>query len=74
MAVKIGDTVEFIADVTSPAPQAGTVGDKKVVGKDIDLGSAKRLLRGPDVALKIVPAATKPKPAPAPKSGPKTEE
>ena len=65
---KTGDTVEYLEDVSSPAPMAGTKGQTKVVGKDITLYYADRMMSGSNILLKVVA-----KPVPAKKPTPKPE-
>lgn len=41
-----GDQIEYVAEVTAPASQAGKPGEKKTVGKDISRFHAKLLEKG----------------------------
>jgi len=44
--LRIGDTIEYLADVRSPPNQKGVRGQTKVIDRDIPLWTAKFLLRG----------------------------
>jgi len=44
--LKAGDTIEYLAKVTSPASQKGIIGQTKVVDRDITVWTANYLLRG----------------------------
>jgi hypothetical protein len=52
MKLKNGDTVEHVDDCLGPKQMAGKAGQKKTIGKDIDLYYAKRLLK--DGRIKLV--------------------
>ena len=41
-----GDTIEYLADVSSPPNQKGIRGQTKVIDRDIPMWTAKFLLRG----------------------------
>ncbi|MFB0523918.1 MAG: hypothetical protein ACETVZ_00130 [Phycisphaerae bacterium] len=41
-----GDTIEYLADVSSPPSQKGIRGQTKVIDRDISMWTAKFLLRG----------------------------
>ena len=76
-----GDTIEYLADVSSPANQKGIRGQTKVIDRDIPLWTANFLLRGgmirpfdPASPLQIETEETKKGPdEPAEAPGPVTE-
>jgi len=49
--LRIGDTIEYLADVSSPLNQKGIRGQTKIIDRDIPLWTAKFLLRGGTVRL-----------------------
>ena len=49
--LRIGDTIEYLADVSSPLNQKGIRGQTKVIDRDIPLWTARFLLRGGKVRL-----------------------
>ena len=49
--LRTGDTIEYLADVSSPPSQKGIRGQTKIVDRDIDMWTAKFLLRGSQVRL-----------------------
>ena len=49
--LRTGDTIEYLADVSSPPNQKGTRGQTKVIDRDISEWTAKFLLRGGKVRL-----------------------
>jgi hypothetical protein len=46
MSLKNGDIIEHVDDCSAPKEMAGKKGQRKTVGKDIDLYYAKRLIKG----------------------------
>lgn len=46
-----GDTIEYLADVSSPPNQKGIRGQTKIIDRDIPMWTAKFLLRGGKVRL-----------------------
>ena len=47
----IGETIEYLVDVSSPLNQKGTRGQTKIIDRDIPLWTANYLLRGGMVRL-----------------------
>ena len=79
--LKIGDTIEYLADVSSPLNQKGIRGQTKIIDREIPLWTAKYLLRGgkvrpydPASPLQLEEEETKKDPdGPAEVPGPDTE-
>ena len=49
--LKIGDTIEYLADVSSPLNQKGIRGQTKIIDREIPLWTARFLLHGGKVRL-----------------------
>ena len=49
--LRTGDTIEYLADVSSPPSQKGIRGQTKIIDRDIDMWTARFLLRGGQVRL-----------------------
>jgi len=49
--LRIGDTIEYLADVSSPLNQKGIRGQTKIIDREIPLWTARFLLRGGKVRL-----------------------
>ncbi len=49
--LRTGDTIEYLADVSSPPNQKGIRGQTKIIDRDIMLWTAKFLLRGGKIRL-----------------------
>ena len=49
MSVHKGDTVEYLADVSSPPAQKGARGEQRIVGETIEKFAARYLLKGGQV-------------------------
>ena len=44
--LRTGDTIEYLADVSSPLNQKGIRGQTKIIDRDISMWTARFLLRG----------------------------
>lgn len=44
--LRLGDTIEYLADVSSPPNQKGIRGQTKIIDRDIPMWTARFLLRG----------------------------
>ena len=49
MTLHKGDTVEYLADISSPPAQKGARGEQRIVGETIDTFAARYLLKGGQV-------------------------